>query len=187
MSITRITSRTPLNPPLLPTVNPKSQQLHFPHLIAALHTRKPKQRTTFFAVVVLVFFSTYLFILHNPQLAISAAFFRPDSPASDHLALALESIQNSRQAVATKKILVRPEQIVLDPAQELAAISSFIASLPQNVIPLTVDPSRPIDPELVLDFDTRGPRAAEEVDEMVDDVWLRNPVFLYSKVCNIEF
>lgn len=185
MSLARISSRTPLNS-LLPTHHPKSPTtLNFPHL---LHTRKPKQRTTFLALVALVFFSTYFFLLHHPEFSLYTALRRADSPAADRLALALESIQNSAaNATQRYKSLPKPQQpqVVLDPAQELAAISSFIASLPQNVIPLTVDPSRPIDPELVLDFDTRGPRAAEEVDEMVDDVWLRNPVFLYSKVQHI--
>lgn len=62
-------------------------------------------------------------------------------------------------------------------------MTSFLASLPQNVIPLSVEPSKPIDPQLVLDFDTRNDRAAEEVQAMVDDVWVRNPVVLYAKVC----
>jgi glutaredoxin len=69
----------------------------------------------------------------------------------------------------------------LDQAQELAAVSSFLASLPQNVIPSTVDPTKPIDPHVVLDFDTRSSRAAEEIRTMVDDVWSRNPVMLYCK------
>jgi hypothetical protein len=73
-------------------------------------------------------------------------------------------------------------QISLDAAQELAAISSFLASLPQNHIPPSVDPSVPIDPQLVIYFDTSSLRAADEVQAMVDDVWLQNPVFLYSKV-----
>jgi len=72
--------------------------------------------------------------------------------------------------------------VQLDAPQELAAISSFLASQPQNVIPLSVNPSRPIDPELILDFDTRRSRAGEEVARMVADVWQSNPVFLYSKV-----
>ena len=76
---------------------------------------------------------------------------------------------------------MRP-QITLNATQELAAVSSFIASLPQNMIPATVDPSLPIDPQLVLDFDTRGPHAEEELKAVMDDVWARNPVMLYSKV-----
>jgi glutaredoxin-related protein len=81
-----------------------------------------------------------------------------------------------------RKVLSNQPQIQLTPEQELAAISSFLASLPANVIPPTVDPSRPIDPQLVLDFDTRSSRASEEVEVMVEDVWSRNPVMLYSKL-----
>jgi hypothetical protein len=75
--------------------------------------------------------------------------------------------------------------VELDPGQELAAVSSFLASLSQNVIPSYVDPWKPIDPQLVLDFDTGSPRATEELRAMVNDVWARNPVFLYSKVCSL--
>jgi hypothetical protein len=64
----------------------------------------------------------------------------------------------------------------------LAAVASFLASLPQNVIPPSVDPSRSIDPQLVLDFDTRGPRAADELRTIVEDVWTQNPVVLFTKV-----
>ncbi|KAF8629878.1 hypothetical protein AX15_003237 [Amanita polypyramis BW_CC] len=76
----------------------------------------------------------------------------------------------------------RRKQINLNAVEELAAVSSFLASLPHNVIPSFVDPSLPIDPQLVLDFDTRGPRAEQEVQAMITDVWTRNPVFLYSKM-----
>lgn len=80
------------------------------------------------------------------------------------------------------KKLGLPPQIALNATQELACLSSFIASLPQNVVPSTVDTSKPTDPQLILDFDTRGPHAKEEVEAIVQDVWLRNPVMLYSKV-----
>lgn len=110
------------------------------------------------------------------------------------MAVALEAIRNSRLAAAVgagnhgKPLSSNANRtkVELDHAQELAAVSSFLASLPQNVIPLSVDPWQPIDPQLVLDFDTESPRAAEEVQAMVDDVWTRNPVFLYSKVCLIH-
>ncbi|KDQ57427.1 hypothetical protein JAAARDRAFT_686524 [Jaapia argillacea MUCL 33604] len=72
-------------------------------------------------------------------------------------------------------------QIALDPAQELAAVTSFIVSLAENLIPLSVDPSKPIDPEVVLDFDTRSDRAQEELDAIIKDVWSRFPVVLFSK------
>ncbi len=41
---------------------------------------------------------------------------------------------------------VKLPSIKLNAAQELAAVTSFLASLPQNIIPHTVDPSLPIDP-----------------------------------------
>jgi len=72
-------------------------------------------------------------------------------------------------------------EIELSPEQELGALTAFMAALPQNVIPPDVDPTQPIDPQLVLDFDTRSPHAEEEVDSIVSDVWLRNPVVVFSK------
>jgi hypothetical protein len=64
-------------------------------------------------------------------------------------------------------------------------VTSFLASLPQNAIPSFVDPSRPIDPQLVLDFDTRSTRAADEMRAIVEDVWTQNPVVLFSKVYSL--
>lgn len=43
--------------------------------------------------------------------------------------------------------------------------------------------SQPLDPQLILDFDPSVPGAEDEVDEVVRDVWERNPVVLFSKVC----
>ncbi|PPQ63679.1 hypothetical protein CVT24_004564 [Panaeolus cyanescens] len=159
---------------------------HVATVLAALHPRKPRQRTTFVALLILVALSTYIFIAHSATLAPGMSHRRGDS-AKDQLAHALETIQNSHLAdINSNKHGQRKghhhrPQVTLDSAQELAAVSSFLASLPQNVIPRTVDPSKPIDPQLILDFDTRGPRAQEEVEAMVDDIWFRNPVFLYSK------
>ncbi|KAF8203836.1 hypothetical protein BJ912DRAFT_214849 [Pholiota molesta] len=158
------------------------------HVIAVLHPRKPKQRTTFVALILLVCLSTYIFVANSASLSPSLSMHRADS-SPDQLALALQTMQNARLAEVTnlhgmrkahKNIKAIP--LRLSPSQELAAVTSFLASLPQNVLPPTVDPSMPIDPQLVLDFDTRGPRAQEEVRAMVEDVWLRNPVFLYSKL-----
>ncbi|KAF7427895.1 hypothetical protein PC9H_007112 [Pleurotus ostreatus] len=65
------------------------------------------------------------------------------------------------------------------PFQELAAITSFITALPSNMIPPFVNPSTPIDPQLVLGFDVA--RHPEEMTVVEDDVWTRHPVVLYSK------
>jgi len=160
--------------------------------MSTLHSRKTKQRTTFVAFLALVCLSVYIFVAHASYLAPPLVLRHSDSPAADQLAIALETLQNSRLTPGNSGISHshrlgkgnRPNAppLRLDPSQELAAITSFLASLPQNVLPPTVDPTRPIDPQLVLDFDTRSHRAQEEVQAMVDDVWTRNPVFLYSKV-----
>jgi len=159
------------------------------YLMAAFHSRKTKHRTTFVALLLLVCLASYIFIVHASYLSPIAL---SDSPAVDQLAIALETLQNSRLTPGNSGIshshrLGKGNRqsgppLRLDPSQELAAITSFLASLPQNVLPPTVDTTQPIDPQLVLDFDTRGYRAQEEVQAMVEDVWTRNPVFLYSKV-----
>lgn len=160
--------------------------------MATFHSRKTKHRTTFVALLALVCLSVYIFVAHASYLAPPLVLRHSDSPAADQLAIALETLQNSRLTPGNSGIFHnhrlgksnRPNAppLRLDPSQELAAISSFLASLPQNVLPPTVDTTRPVDPQLVLDFDTRSHRAQDEVQAMVEDVWTRNPVFLYSKV-----
>jgi len=184
MALPRINSRTPLHPPTMLTITPLTA-----FLMATFHSRKSKHRTTFVALLALVCLSVYIFVGQ-------ASFLAPprrhsDSPAADQLSIALETLQNSRvtpgkPAISHSHRLGKSNRpttpaLRLDPSQELAAISSFLASLSHNILPPTVDGTRPVDPHLVLDFDTRSHRAQEEVQAMVEDVWTRNPVFLYSK------
>jgi len=70
----------------------------------------------------------------------------------------------------------------LSPSEELAALSAFIAALPHNVLPTAVDPNTPLDPQLVLDFDPRSESARDEVERLVEEVWSRFPVMLYTKL-----
>ncbi|ESK90885.1 glutathione transferase [Moniliophthora roreri MCA 2997] len=90
--------------------------------------------------------------------------------------LALEATETHRKATAG-----RIHQLAFTPEQELAAVTGFLASLTHNIIPSSVDPLLSIDPQLVLEFDTRATRVAEAVEEMVHDVWTNNPVVFYSK------
>jgi hypothetical protein len=148
-------------------------------LATLLHPRKSRQRTTLLALVSLAFLTIYVFLVHCTDAGNSLALRRPEvRPAFRQLSVALDSIRHSGLAAKTQSA----PQIQLSNAQELAAISSFLSSLPQNQIPSFVDPTQPIDPELILDFDTRSSRATQEVQVMVEDVWSKNPVFLYSKV-----
>ncbi|KAJ7879566.1 hypothetical protein B0H14DRAFT_3082883 [Mycena olivaceomarginata] len=128
-------------------------------VMAGLHPKRHRNRTALLALLAIISLSGFIFCTTRYPLSLAPAY----------LARQAESPPPAHQMRST-------------PKQELAAVSSFLASLPQNVIPPSVDPSRPIDPELVLDFDTRSPRAPEEIARVVDDVWARNPVLLYGKL-----
>jgi hypothetical protein len=138
---------------------------------------RTRNRAGLAVVLAVICFSAYLFLIHTPS-----------TPSHhDQLAQQLETLRQTHTSGVSSYPLRngRPAHrpsVKLSPAQELAAVSSFIASLPQNVIPASVDPQEPIDPQLVLDFDTRSSQAPDEVKSMQRDVWSRNPVFLYSKV-----
>jgi len=71
-------------------------------------------------------------------------------------------------------------QIALSPQEELAAVISFMTALPSNALPSTVNISY-VDPDLVLDFDTRSPKAPEELKQVVSDTWRQTPTVLLSK------
>jgi len=172
------------NPPLTPAL------AVFNHHIS-LTTRKARHiwhRATYLALVALLVLSGYIFFIAQPSLTpISLADADHNQSRLGTQRLSQIAYQASRLAALRHK---RPTwtsagepqpKVMLDPAQELAAISAFIANLPQNVIPSSVDPVQPIDPELVLDFDSRGPRAKEEVESLVSNTWAHYPVLLYSK------
>jgi hypothetical protein len=150
--------------------------------LTVTHPWKSRHRTAFVALIALISLSTFIFFVAYPSLVTPLALRRPDdSPGPSRVAV----LAASRRWKITPSAPLK-EQVRLSPDQELAAVSSFLASLPQNVIPPSVDPLQPIDPQLVLDFDTRSPRAPTEVQVMVEDVWARNPVVLYSKVGSLS-
>ncbi|KAK0505204.1 hypothetical protein EDD18DRAFT_1061332 [Armillaria luteobubalina] len=151
-------------------------------LMSSLATRKSRFRTTFLALFVICFLSAYIFVFQQRALQAPLGLKRSDRPAADQIAKALETIRTSTDVATLRKAYTNQPQLRLDTTQELAAVSSFLASLPQNVIPSFVDPSLPIDPQLVVDFDPQSPRVADEIQNMIDDVWTRHPVFLYSKL-----
>jgi hypothetical protein len=162
---------TPHPHPLAPKPNRSMSAALADAARAALAPRKPRQRSTLLVILALLACSAYLFIAY-PALANAPHALR-------HPAAAAKAHWTAHRKQSTPKKLAA--QLTLDAQQELAAVTAFLASLPQNVIPGSVDPLAPIDPQLVLDFDTRSPHAAEEVEAMVEDVWIRNPVVLYAK------
>ncbi|KAI0745928.1 hypothetical protein C8Q76DRAFT_44761 [Earliella scabrosa] len=153
-----------------------------------LTPRKPKAywyRTTFLALFVLIIVSVYVVLVSQPTLR--PISFRDADRSQEGSrrwtpeGLRLAALKHRKPNATHNPANSRP-QITLNQTQELAAVSSFIAALPQNMIPLHVDPSKPLDPQLILDFDTSGPHADEELQAVIQDVWTRNPVMLYSKV-----
>ena len=154
--------------------------------LTSIANRKPRTywyRTTFLALFVLVVLSVYVLLVAQPSLS-PIPVFESDSHTHPHLssdAFRLAALRHKHSWTNNDSTTGRT-QVQLNASQELAAVSSFIASLPHNVIPGTVDPSKPIDPQLVLDFDTTAAHAAVEVETVVKDVWAQHPVMLYSKV-----
>lgn len=168
--------------------------------------RKPKQywqRTTFLALFTLVVVSIYVLLVSQPSLS---PISMPQGGDKSFASIATQRLsrlsekahrftaihrkhpqgttKSTSEADATTDTL---PSLQLTPEQELAAVTTFLASLPQNVIPSNVDPSKPIDPQLVLDFDTRNPQALTEIAQLEHDAWVRYPVVFYSKVralCN---
>lgn len=180
MPVPRITSRTPLRGFVLPAHRPSHSQSYSSLMAAVIQPRKHRHRTIFLVLFALFSFVTYLCIFQQTAVSTTFALKRGDAPTGQ-IGLALESLRHSHSR-HTRPLSSHHPTLKLGKNEELAAVSSFIASLPQNVIPSFVDPANPIDPHLVIDFDTRSPRATEEVKQMVEDVWTRNPVFLYSRV-----
>ena len=70
------------------------------------------------------------------------------------------------------------------PEMELGAVVNFLTLLSSNSLPVSIDPGQYIDPDLVLGFDTRADddRVQIEVESIVEDTWLHNPVVIFSEV-----
>ncbi|KAG7098289.1 hypothetical protein E1B28_000252 [Marasmius oreades] len=100
---------------------------------------------------------------------------------ADQITLALEAMKISylEGSIQPKPKPTHP-QIRLTLPQELAAITGFLTGQPANTIPFWVNPTLPIDPQFVLDFDIQNSHAAQDVEEMVREVWSNNPVMLWS-------
>lgn len=186
MDLPRVNSRTPLFSFGISDTKHQMPLVLYPtfaSFLGAFHPRKPRQKISLAAFLVLVSVITYVFITDGTLLSSTFTLMHPEAQPPDPLTAALETIKQSQHSEITIKKSHHKAHVRLDSQQELAAVSSFLASLPANVIPHSVDPSLPIDPQLVLDFDATSPKAVEEVKVMVEDVWSRNPVFLYAKVC----
>ena len=152
----------------------------------SLISRQWLQRTTFLALFSLFSVSVYILLLNGSSNLRQVGF--PQQVKSPFQA-AMNTIAHSNDRPwrpSHKDVVASRPQITLTPEEELAALSSFIISLPdQNILPPSVDASQPIDPQLILDFDTRPDGAKEELKRLVTATWDNYPVVMYTKV--LEF
>lgn len=184
MPLPRLYSRTPLREPK-PLISVHKLSLYSPMVpLLPLRNRKLRQRGLL-VLVVLLFLSTYIFFAQHSGLSPSMALLNVEGQhqtAAQEVPKSLGPVETPIVGKRRKHLVVQRPSVQLNHAQELAAVSSFLASLPQNVLPSSINPSLPIDPQLVLDFDVQSSRAIDELNNMVEDVWMRNPVFVYCKV-----
>jgi hypothetical protein len=75
-----------------------------------------------------------------------------------------------------------PHDLVLTPGQEIGMLVAFMAAVKANMLPSDIDPSKPLDPQLVVGFDTRVEGAEEEVEAVVEETWSNYPVVIFSQV-----
>lgn len=69
-----------------------------------------------------------------------------------------------------------------DKIEETAALFSFLTSSSSNSLP-KVDPSLPLDPQLVLDFDyTKAATARLDMEQLAEDVWQLFPLVIIGKM-----
>ncbi|KAG8706967.1 hypothetical protein FRC08_000774 [Ceratobasidium sp. 394] len=86
-------------------------------------------------------------------------------------------------AAAPRASPTEGEPLNLTPAMELGALVAFLTDrAAQNALPATLDPQSPIPADVILDFNTRSDFAQLEVDDLVQDTWIRNPIVIFSKV-----
>lgn len=149
----------------------------------SLVSRQWLRRTTFLALFSLFSVTVYILIVNGSSnlhpVMVPQHTKSPFQAAMNTLA---HSSDRAWRPTHKDVVISRP-QITLTPEEELAALSSFIISLPdQNVLPSSVDPSQPIDPQLILDFDTRADGAEAELKRLVAATWENHPVVMYTKV-----
>lgn len=180
------TEPEPHSPKFFPLPAPSSSKLSSPRftISQSFLSRQWLQRTTFLALFSLFSVSVYILLVNG------SSNLHP-APVPQHINLpfqaAMKTIAHSNNdhpwRPTHKDVLASRPQIALTPEQELAALSSFIISLPdQNILPPSVDPSQPIDPQLILDFDTRADGAEAELKRLVTATWENYPVVMYTKV-----
>jgi len=145
---------------------------------------RARQRTTILALFALVAFSCYILFITNPSLSARSRVYgdRGALAYKDFVPMPHSSAPARRPQLIYQPVNAHSPQLTLTPSQELAALSAFLAALPHNRLPSAVNPNQPLDPQLILDFNTGSESAREELDRVVEEMWSRHPVVLFAKV-----
>ncbi|WWC69390.1 uncharacterized protein I206_103329 [Kwoniella pini CBS 10737] len=103
--------------------------------------------------------------------------------ASDHAFMA-ERTDNARQAEAgVQKVLVAGGRTLQfeNTQEEFAAVVSYVTSTTANALP-ALDPSKPLDPHTVLDFDPTHPNAQENLVLLQKEINTMYPIVLIGRM-----
>lgn len=154
------------------------------HTIYPHKRDRAKQRTTILALFVLVALSCYILFITNPSLSSKSRVYgdRGAFDAYKDFVATHKSAPTRRPQPIYQPVNTYVPQLTLTPSEELAALSAFLAALPHNRLPSAVNPNQPIDPQLILDFNTGSESAKEELDRIVEEMWARHPVVLFARV-----
>ena len=183
---TRPSFKTHHSPVNNPTMSPLPGPLLHP--LTSPRKHRIKHRTALIALISLFSFTCYLLFIAYPSVNLSRSLLihvqdydrheshLPDPPSPKHPTSPPRKVTHRLKPVA----MPRPP-LDFSPTEELAALSAFIAALPHNVLPPSVEPNTPLDPQLVLDFDPRSESAKDELTRLVDQTWSRFPVMLFTK------
>ncbi|QRV94049.1 monothiol glutaredoxin [Ceratobasidium sp. AG-Ba] len=168
---------------LPPQSKPRSMSATTSSIIGAF-TRKHR-RASGFLLLFLTLAAIFSFLFndaYNTSSYISHQRTRGRKPSSSY-PLSRAFGESKRVAVpAPQASTTEGEPLNLTPAMELGALVAFLADrAAQNALPATLDPESPIPADVVLDFNTRSDFAQLEVEDLVQDTWIRNPVVIFSK------
>ncbi|KAF8557637.1 hypothetical protein OG21DRAFT_1505132 [Imleria badia] len=156
------------------------------HPLASPRKHRVKQRTALIALFSLCAFTCYLLFIAYPSVNLSRSLLTHvqdhDRTHENHTPVPPPTLPLRKVTYQLHPVAPPRPPLALSEQEELAALSAFIAALPHNVLPPSVDPNIPLDPQLVLDFDPRSESARDELDRLIDQIWSRFPVMLYAKL-----
>ncbi|WRT67191.1 uncharacterized protein IL334_004157 [Kwoniella shivajii] len=122
-------------------------------------------------------------ILHQRDLASDRRYSPLAQTGDQHPLIMSEEIDHARQAEAAVQSIVplRKGLQFENEQEELAALISFVTSTTSNALP-ALDPTKTLNPNIVLDFDPTHPNAKEDLALLQNDINAMYPIILIGKM-----